>query len=394
MASKLLQWIGVAAVLGLLAAAIGGLLLVKDRLTVVVQAGAAPTGPDPLALLRDDVQTLQREFGELRTQLGGNFERLGAALEERAVARHAELLEVAREGKQRQAADLGATNPGVAEQLVRMQAQLDAIERVLLAARNRPLDGGAVDDVPGAPAVAEPVVGKDPGQAAQNPAAQTPAAEPPVSEKPAAAAPRAAETAPPARSGSFLSFSVPETKFQFDQPQTYVLVSDLCRVGFDAKSTLHDFTGVTGKVAGRFTADFDDPAGAWSGEVTCDAGTLSTGVDGRDSNMWEYLDAAHHAQIRFELGRFEATKVDVAARTAVGTLHGKMTIRGKTHDVSMPITVATDSSLRVQIEGQMPLKLSDYEVPVPSQLGGTITMEDEVKVWIALRARVQVGAVK
>ena len=39
-------------------------------------------------------------------------------------------------------------------------------------------------------------------------------------------------------------------------------------------------------------------------------------------------------------------------------------------------------------------KLSDYEVQVPSQLGGTITMQDEVKVWIALRARIQLGASK
>ena len=32
----------------------------------------------------------------------------------------------------------------------------------------------------------------------------------------------------------------------------------------------------------------------------------------------------------------------------------------------------------------------DYGVPVPSQLG-VINMQDEVKIWIALRARVQAG---
>ena len=398
MPRKLLQWIGVAAVLGLLAVAIGALMLVKDRVTLVLQAEASAAGPDPVALLRDDVQTLQRELGELRSQLGGNFEHLGAALEERAVARHAELQASAREVAQQHLQQQHAAERAAAAQLLSLQAELAALRSSLPVAGNRV---PAADVSPGVAAgpTTEPAPGQTPvgeNPVGQNPVGQNPAGEPSVGGNvPAGPEPTPTkETPAAAKAGSFLSFSVPAAKFQFDQSQTYTLLSDLCRVGFDAKSTLHDFTGVTGKVAGRFVADFDDPAGAWTGEVTCEAGTLKTGVDGRDTNMWEYLDAPHHAQIRFELGKFEATKVDVGARTAAGTLHGRMTIRGKTRDVSMPITVATDSSLRLQIEGQMPLKLSDYEVPVPSQLGGTITMQDEVKVWIALRARVQVGGAR
>jgi hypothetical protein len=51
-----------------------------------------------------------------------------------------------------------------------------------------------------------------------------------------------------------------------------------------------------------------------------------------------------------------------------------------------------DDSKRVIVEGEMPLKLSDYGVPVPSQLG-LINMQDEVKIWVALQARA-LGAVK
>jgi hypothetical protein len=52
----------------------------------------------------------------------------------------------------------------------------------------------------------------------------------------------------------------------------------------------------------------------------------------------------------------------------------------------MPVHIRVDPQQRVVIEGQLPLRLSDYEVPVPNQVG-LISMEDEVKVWIALRAR-------
>ena len=203
-----------------------------------------------------------------------------------------------------------------------------------------------------------------------------------------------AEAAPPAKRAGFLSFKVPENKFGFTEPQEYQLVKDLCRVGFDAKSTLHDFTGVTTAVAGSFVADLDDPQGAWHGTIRCSAATLNTGVEGRDENLRDHLSVTAHPEIVFALESFLPGHVDVAAQTCDGTVKGSMSIRGKTLAVAMPVTVKVDESKRLVVDGQMPLKLSDYGVPVPSQLGGAITMEDEVKVWVALRARPRLGGAK
>ena len=380
MPRKLLQWLGVLLVLGLLGASVGGLMVLKDRIRLVVQLDAAAQGPDPLALLRDDLQVLQRELAELRTALGGNFERLGGALEERAEARHAEVLTIG----QNLAAVLSATT-GQAAVLAGLGTQLTAVERRLaglgdtlaLVAAQLPAGVGMVAPAQGGEAAAkDQPVAPPPSAAPVEPAVPvpTPAVTPPI--------------ATPAKK-KFLSFSVPETKFQFTEAQDYVLAADLCRVGFDAKSTLHDFTGVSTKVAGQFRADFDDPAGAWTGAVTCDVKGLATGVEGRDTGMFEHLDAEHHPQLRFTIAHFAPTRVDAAAMTAEGTVHGQMTIRGKTRDVQMPVKVSVDPGKRVVVEGQMPLKLSDYEIPVPSQLGGAIAMQDEVSVWIALRARPQ-----
>ena len=119
------------------------------------------------------------------------------------------------------------------------------------------------------------------------------------------------------------------------------------------------------------------------------------GVDGRDSNMWEYLDTKTHAAIEFTIRKFvpAAGGVDVTKQTAKGEIAGTMTIRGKTREVRMPVTLEVDAQKRLIVKGEMPLKLSDYEVPVPSQLG-VINMQDEVKVWVALRARVTAGGRK
>lgn len=211
---------------------------------------------------------------------------------------------------------------------------------------------------------------------------QPEAATPPTSEPMAQAAGEK-----PKRKG-FLSFSIPDSKFRFDTAQTFTLVPDLCRVGFDAKSTLHDFTGKTNAVRGSFRADFDDPEGRWAGEVVAQAATLLTGVDGRDENLRDHLDTKNHAEIRFVLGGFTAAKdgLDVAGQKVRGEVAGTMTIRGVSRPFTMPVAVEVDAQKRVVVAGQTPLKLSDYGVPVPSQLG-LINMQDEVVVWIALRAR-------
>ena len=149
---------------------------------------------------------------------------------------------------------------------------------------------------------------------------------------------------------------------------------------------------MTSAVRGSFRADFDDPQGAWTGEVAAAAATLVTGVDGRDASMREHLDTAHHADIRFAIERFvpAVDGVDVARKKARGEVRGTMTIRGQSKPFAMPIAVEVDPQQRVVLTGQVPLKLGDYGVPVPSQLG-VINMQDEVVVWIALRARAASG---
>jgi polyisoprenoid-binding protein YceI len=354
MATKMLQWLGALFVVLLVATALGGFLVLKDRVRIVVQSDAPTSGPDPTALLRDDVQVLAGRMGELQAALAQNFEGLQAAIEERATARHADVMALRR--------DVGAAR----QRLDHLTQDLAALREQLRAL---------------------------PPQAAPQQRAEV-APEPAVPVEPAPTLPAAADPAPAtpqAKPGSgFLSFSLPSVQFRFDELQDYTLLPGLCRVGFDAKSTLHDFTGVTEKVAGRFTADFDDPQGAWSGEVTVEAGTLVTGVEGRDTDMWQYLATEQHPQIRFTIQRFKPAPggVDVAKQTARGEIEGKMTIRGQTRALTMPVQLEVDPQKRVVVTGQVPLKISDYGVPVPSQLG-VINMQDEVVVWIALRARMQ-----
>ena len=362
MAGKLLRGLGVLFVLLPLLAAVAGFLVLKDRVTIVFAADqAAASGPDPVALLRDDVHTLQAEVTALQQAVGGNFQRLGEGLEASATARHA---------------DVQALRAEVTA--LRRQFELLGSDAAL---RHAELLARSVATGPG-PA----------SEKANDPVAPATAAPTELRTAPAAV-PTTAPAAP--KPAGFLSFSLPNTTFQFAAAQDYVLLPELSRVGFDGKSTLHDFSGVTSQVRGQFRADFDDPEGAWSGQVVVQAASLKTGVDGRDDGLRERLDTAHHPELLFSIERFAPTAngIDVEKQTATGELLGTMTIRGQARSVRMPLQIEVDPQKRVVVRGSMPLKLSDYGVPVPSQLG-VINMQDEVVVWVALRARQQAEARK
>jgi polyisoprenoid-binding protein YceI len=394
MVSRILSVVGAMAVLGALAATALGLWVLEDRITVVVTATAPAGEPAADALLREEVVSLRAQIETLQTALASHLETLGTALDERAVARHEAtvgplhtLVDAAAEQAkllQRSDAGLAALARQVAEQevlLTKAMVRTDASQPV-------PPDQAA-DPTPAPSAAVPTAVASPPAEGAPREgttAAADAAPQPAVPLPPVAAAPAAA-----APGGRFLSFRMPKASSPFSGPHEFVLLEDLCRVGFDAKSTLHDFTGVTTKVDGAFRAQLDDPQQPWSGRVRCAASALDTGLAGRDENLREHLAVTNFPTIEFTIARAEAGSVDVAAQRWQGVVHGTMTIRGKSRDVAMPVEITSDASQRLVLTGQTALRLSDYEVAVPSQLGGAIRMQDEVKVWIALRARAKAG---
>lgn len=341
--SKLLQVLGMAFLLALLGGEIAGLMVLKDRIRIVVALDQPTESVDQLGLLRDEVASLATTVQALQQAVAGSFEQLGQSLSAADATRH-EQQQQQLQGLVGQLGDLAQT-----------------VAQAIAQAATKP------------PVVEEPRV-----------------IAPPVVIPTAPTAP----TVPAAKPPTFLAFSLPTTGFAFDQRHEFALLPELSRVGFDAKSTLHDFTGVTTQVRGSFHAALGGD-GDWSGDVEVDAASLDSGVAGRDENMREHLATTQHPQLRMHIARFvpDQDGVDAAKRSVRGTVHGDMTIRGTTRQVAMPVTAVVDPQQRVTISGQMPLKLSDYGVPVPSQLG-VINMQDEVTVWVALRARAKQGGAK
>jgi polyisoprenoid-binding protein YceI len=366
--SRLLQALGILALVAFAATGVGAWLITKDQVHVTIAAAEPGRGDaDPVAELTDRITTLEDDIRALARGLGEGLTQLDAAIAEAADSRAA----------------AGARRDDVRAETIRRELET-------LATRQASFESRALAELASLRAAL----------AAENPApavAPTPLTEPATEPVPEPiAATEAAETPPeevsepepqaPPKRPSFLAFRLPSDDFSFDGPRTWEVVADLSRVGFDAKSTLHDFTGVTQAIDARLRLDLAHLDQTADGTIDVDAATLDTGLEGRDEAMRNHLGTDEHEVIRFQLASVEPKDVDTRKMTATGTARGKMSIHGTTLDVAMPVRLSIDSARRLHIDGEMPLVMSAYGIEVPSQLG-LISVTDEVRVWIALRAR-------
>ncbi|MGE3962747.1 MAG: YceI family protein [Planctomycetota bacterium] len=380
--NKILQWGGLLALVAFAGSGVVTWGLVKDRLDITIATAPDENQVDPIALLRDEVAVLRTDLGLLASAITRNFELLAAAGEESSAGVEASIVE----RLDRLEASLRAPNSIEQEQrqiLAELRGALLELGTANLVAKRTegavpsPTTDEAWSATPPGALTQEIPAGREPA-----PPSATPAPTPTVAASPVAA--------PVRKKKGFLAFELPASGFEFDRRQRFEIISSLSRVGFDAKSTLHDFSGVTSQVRGQLVMNLARSTSDCTGTIVVDAASLRTGVEGRDEGMFEHLDTARYPNLEFELRELVATETDANALKVRGTLKGTLRIRGKEREVAMPVDLSVDDSRRVLIAGEMPLDMNDYGVPVPNQ-AGLIKVEPVVKVWVSLRAR-SVGA--
>jgi len=366
----------------------------------------APDGPEAraaearLAALEDEIDSLHGDLRAMAEAMGTGLQTLHETLlaerEERELREHEErAASEARKAALRDEVGSYAPSPS-SDELADLRRELQEL-RVALRARADSAPVAQLVPFPGDVMAAEEPVPPPPDRASADEIPPTddlrvagesepdaaPAAEPSV---PVESTPPEASVQAPRR--SFLAFRLPSDDLRFDERRGWNVLPALSRVGFDARTTLHDFSATTSSLEGRLEADPSRPSETPTARLSVRAVTLDSGNADRDEAMRENLDVERFPAIDFELTAFETEEVDGPARSARGTAHGRMTIRGVTREVAMPVKLQLDESRRLCVDGEMPLDLESFGVPVPNKLG-LITMDKEVRIWISLRLRAE-----
>jgi len=360
--SRLKRWLPTLLGLGLAAFGLGALGFAQSGLDIQVRPPQAPSeGPDPIALLRDDVATVQNDLGALSKGIGTNLEALGTALDTAAEERHSEQAASAKALAGR-VARLESSLSTLSKEERRLRSEVAALRTAL---QRSPGQGGPTTVPADDPAPAEP--------------------EPVAAATPEPAAPPAPAPKKKRRKRGLFSFKMAGGGPNFNERQRYTVIPSLSRVGFDAKSTLHDFSGVTSKVEGSFVGKLASSDPEAKGRIRAVVADLRTGVDGRDEEMRKVLAAEKHPHVQFDLTSLEVSESDAAARTSVAKGLGTFTIHGVSREVAVPLKISVDASKRLVLTGEATLDLTQFEVEVPDM--GAVGMEPKVKVWLSLRLR-------
>src|SRR6185436_17856776 len=139
-------------------------------------------------------------------------------------------------------------------------------------------------------------------------------------------------------------------------------------VAFDATFTLGDFGGKNERVTGGFTLDRSDLRHGATGVLQVDAAGFRTGVDGRDRDLAQTIDARRFPQIRFTVEHVEPSFGSLTDKTDVLlTVKGVMLIR----DVERPMTFLSRVRLRddrLWVRGESILRMTDFGISPPKRL--------------------------
>lgn len=185
----------------------------------------------------------------------------------------------------------------------------------------------------------------------------------------------------------FLGFALGK-RIAFDPKllQRYELIQDRCTVGFDGKSTIHDFTGSTKNLSGFFEARLARLEEGVQGRLTIDAVSLDTKDPDRDREMHEnHLHTKRFPRIALELKGFSGAVWNESYDSGKGSLLAEVEIHGVRRNVAVAVSIARrDHTL--QVRGRVALLMSEFGITPPSKFA-VIRVQDEVQVWFDIQAK-------
>lgn len=149
---------------------------------------------------------------------------------------------------------------------------------------------------------------------------------------------------------------------------------------FKATSRLQNADGVFHRFEGEVAVDPADLATARL-TVTVDAASLDTKNRKRDDHLRsaDFFDVARHPVVAFQSDRVTAAGGGV-------TVHGRLTMRGVTREVAIPVQVEVAGDDALVARGQFALNRQDYGISYSSILN---PIHDVVRVAFTFHARRQ-----
>lgn len=156
----------------------------------------------------------------------------------------------------------------------------------------------------------------------------------------------------------------------------YKLQSENSKLLVAGTSSVHDWEVKATKFSAETSLEVDQNTVSQVSDVlfTASAESLESGKGLMDRKMQEALKANKHPEIKFSL------KEDETINGNKATISGMLTIAGQTREVDVSVHFNELNPQKFGVTGEVPIKMSDFNIDQPTAMMGTIKTGDEVTV--------------
>jgi polyisoprenoid-binding protein YceI len=149
------------------------------------------------------------------------------------------------------------------------------------------------------------------------------------------------------------------------------------RLWITGTSTVHDWTCQVSRFNGFVNADTD--AGMLDAITGTELNVAVAAIDCKNATMNEKvgqtLNAGQNPNIRFALGSANVTRTPAGFTVRA---NGRLTMAGNTRTINIEAQAKPAGAGRFNLQGKVPLKLTDFGMRPPTAMFGTLKTGDEI----------------
>lgn len=158
----------------------------------------------------------------------------------------------------------------------------------------------------------------------------------------------------------------------------YRLVAESSEVGFDGKSTMHDWTAKTKALTGSLVSGFPEFPNTSGGSVVVESAKLDSDSGMRDDEMRTRLNVKQYPELRFTLSNARPSN---SGQPGSLELTGDFLIHGVSQSRALDAQVSEKSG-GLAVNGRLGFPMSSHGITAPDML--VVTVEDRIEVWFDL----------
>lgn len=183
--------------------------------------------------------------------------------------------------------------------------------------------------------------------------------------------------------GTIILFFVLSASPLLAQPQDYTLAPAGNKAVITGTSSLHDWEMDVTRFSSGFRMNREGSAVNSIDNVTfsCSARDIKSDNSIMNKKTYEALKADEFREIKFSGSSVKNLQSE--GNNIRGTLTGKLTLAGQTHDITVPFT-GTVSERSISINSSAELTFSGFGMEPPTAMLGTLKTGDKVKVTFNL----------